>query len=137
MVEYIDGQIAELETQFDKIDFDKIELDRRESPTRALFDPSKHATLARRYESEASRRFFKAYEQMQKVEAEEAAKPAKPPTPAYEGPYDTLGSFGDRPVPEPREPQPMPEAMSEEVRMPVVAPHPTRNPVASTLPRSV
>ena len=80
---------------------------RAEAPDRALFDPSKAATLARRYESEASRRFFKAMNELREVEAEAAERPSVPATPQSSKPYVPLGSSWDRPAPAPREPQPM------------------------------
>ena len=58
LVERIDAEIAELEAHYETLDFETIDLDRAEAGTRALFDPSKEAGLARRYESEARRGFF-------------------------------------------------------------------------------
>jgi hypothetical protein len=80
LVERIDEAIAELEEHYETLDFETIEQDRAEAPVRALFDPSREASLARRYESEARRGFFKAYKELKQAEAEHAARPTpKPP----------------------------------------------------------
>ncbi len=91
-------------------------LDRVEAPERALFDDSKPACLARRYESEASRGFFRAWKEFRRVEAEFASNaqqaPAKPtpapivpsnstPTPPITAvpPSQQMGSFREMPEP--------------------------------------
>jgi hypothetical protein len=93
MIERIDAEIAALEAHDRTLDRAMLELDRREAPGRAIFDDSKAATLARRYEAEASRRFFKLLDQLKKAEAEAAARAAEtanqPPSTAYAPP----GSF--------------------------------------------
>jgi hypothetical protein len=53
LFEAIDAEIAALEEHYLTLDFDTIDLDRAEAGSRALFDSSKSATLARRYEGEA------------------------------------------------------------------------------------
>ena len=60
LVERIDEEIARLEAHYETLDFETIELDRAEAGARALFDPSKEAALARRYEAEARRGFFRS-----------------------------------------------------------------------------
>ncbi len=60
LVEVVDAEIAALEAHYETLDFETIDLDRAQAPDIALFDPSREASLARRYESEASRGFFKA-----------------------------------------------------------------------------
>jgi hypothetical protein len=84
MIERIDAEIAALEAHDRRLDHDLLELDRREAPDRALFDDSKAATLARRYEAEASRRFFKLMDRLKTVEAEAACRPmaASNPSPS-------------------------------------------------------
>ena len=64
---------------------------------RALFDPSKEATLARRYEAAADRGFYQALKELRRSEAEFAAKAeaagppmSQPPT----GSDPRMGSFG-------------------------------------------
>ena len=78
----IDALIAHRET----LDLGAFEQDRIEAPALALFDASKEATLARRYESEAHRGFFQALKEFRRAEAEfaeranaEAATPSTPP----------------------------------------------------------
>ena len=75
LLERIDAEIEALEDHFETLDFELLELDRREAPGRALFDPSKEAALARRYEAAAARGFFKAKQQYEEAEAEFAARP--------------------------------------------------------------
>ena len=74
MIARIDAEIAKLEAHDRTLDHAMLELDRSEAPDRAIFDDSKAAQLARRYEAEASRRFFKLMDQLKKVEAEAAAR---------------------------------------------------------------
>jgi hypothetical protein len=80
LLEAIDAEIAALEEHYVTLDFDAIDLDRAEAGSRALFDSSKTATLARRYEAEARRGFFKALKEFRLVEAEAAAKVEAAPT---------------------------------------------------------
>jgi hypothetical protein len=102
LLERIDAEIGALEIHRDTLDFEVIELDRAEAGDRALFDPSREATLARRYLSEAQRAFFKALKEFRQAEAEFAERaesspppaPAAPPAPAEAGP---LGSFREGP----------------------------------------
>jgi hypothetical protein len=82
MAEWIDRIIEELERQADTLDYAKLELDRAEAAARALFDDSKSGTLARRYEADANRNFYKALKEFRAVEAEAAANPATRPTPS-------------------------------------------------------
>ncbi len=108
LVELIDAEIAALEAHYETLDFETIELDRAQAPDIALFDPSREATLARRYESEASRGFFKALKELRQAEAEAAARPSPVATPDVEADCAPPGSFGDRPSPAVREPRPGP-----------------------------
>ena len=80
LLERIDAEIAGLEAHYQTLDFEMIELDRAEAGARASFDPSKEATLARRYESEARRGFFKALKEFRQVEAEVATRAEEVPT---------------------------------------------------------
>ena len=93
LVEAIDAEIAALEAHYETLDFETLAIDRAEAGKRALFDPSKPACLARRYESEANRGFFKALKEFRKVEAESEARaevaPARPTAP----PEPRMGSF--------------------------------------------
>jgi hypothetical protein len=78
LIERIDAEIAGLEAHYETLDFVTIDLDRAEAGDRALFDPSREASLARRYESEARRGFFKSLKEFRQAEAEIAARPLAP-----------------------------------------------------------
>ena len=105
LLERIDAEIAGLEAHYETLDFDLIAADRLEAGERALFDASKAATLARRYESEAQRGFFKALKELRIIEAEAAARPLAGPVPPP--PFETgypVGSDRDRAPSSPRTP---------------------------------
>jgi hypothetical protein len=108
MAQWIDAEIANLEAHYETLNFEIIELDRAGAPSRALFNTSPEAKLARRYESEANRGFDKALKDLRQVEAEAAERPSVAATLEPELPYAPMGSSWDRPAPVPREPQPMP-----------------------------
>ncbi len=99
LIAWVDEQIAELEEHRETLDHASIEQDRAEAGDRALFDPSREASLARRYESEARRGFFRALSEFRKVEAEAANR-------APEETCEPLASSREKP--EPREPKPTP-----------------------------
>ena len=104
LLDRIDAEVGALEIHRDTLDFEMIELDRSEAGARALFDPSKEATLARRYESEAHRGFFKALKEFRQAEAEFAARAeaeaaAPPPPPEVVAPAESLGSSRDEESP--------------------------------------
>ncbi len=109
LLERIEAEIVELENHFETLDFETIALDRAEAGDRALFDPSREAILARRYESEASRKFFQALKQFRQAEAEFAERAETAPT---EQTSDALASSWEREPrsrsAEPREPEPAP-----------------------------
>ena len=114
LVEKIDEEIADLEELYETLDFETIELDRAEAGPRASFDPSKEACLARRYESEARRGYYKAMTEFRAVEAEAAEKAASAPRVATPLPAPTSnapGSSREMPSPAIRQPvKPMPAA---------------------------
>ena len=112
IVGLIDEAIAELEAHATTLDVELIAIDRAEAGGRALFDGSKEAGLARRYEADASRDFYKAIKEFRAVEAEAAARPAAPPTPA---PPLPLGSFRE----EDEDDEPWPTEMPPEHLRPV------------------
>ena len=91
LVELINAELADLAEHYEGLDHELIAQDRAEAGGRALFDPSKEAGLARRYESEARRGFFKAMKQLGEVEAEHARQLASAPRPKYARP-EPLGS---------------------------------------------
>ncbi len=76
LIERIDAEIAELEELSQTFDFALIAQDRAEAGARALFDPSKDATLARRYESEAQRGFFKTLKEFRQAEGKDSGNPS-------------------------------------------------------------
>ena len=78
----IDAEVEALRACFDRLDHESFQLDRVEAPIRALFDPSKEATLARRYEAAAERVMFRSLRDLrdfQKTQAETLKSP-----PAYQ-----------------------------------------------------
>jgi hypothetical protein len=84
LVERIDEAVTELEAHRETLDLESIEQDRAEAGDVAWFDPSKEASLARRYESEAHRHFFKTLNELRRVEAEATGRPAAEPGPVAE-----------------------------------------------------
>jgi hypothetical protein len=97
----VDAEIAGLEAHRETLDFETIEMDRAEAGDRAIFDPSKEATLARRYESEAMRGFYKAMKEFRQVEAEsDANSQARPaPAPLPDRPAAPVGSCRETSLP--------------------------------------
>ena len=69
MVGLIDAEVAQLEGHLAGFDRAMIELDRAEAPARALFDPSKEAVLARKYEAAIERGLYRALREIREVEA--------------------------------------------------------------------
>ena len=108
----IDAEIDALEAHYETLDFERIERDRAEAPGRALFDPSKEATLARRYEAAAQRDFYRALDEFRRAEAEFAARgeaARSPAPPSQAAPTARLASNrrqGPPPVDEPSWPLP-------------------------------
>ncbi len=94
LVAMINLTLRDLDALSQTFDYETIELDRAESGERALFDTSKPAVLARRYESELSRRLHKTLKEFKEVEARAAevaaTKPKQPAPPA------SLGSFREK-----------------------------------------
>ena len=88
LVEWIDAEIAGLAAHRATLDHAAIAADRAGAATLALFDPSKEATLARRYEAAASREFHRA---IRELKAARKADPAGKVAPACQAP--PLASF--------------------------------------------
>jgi hypothetical protein len=82
LVERIDEEVAGLEAHRETLDLEAIEQVRAEAGDVALFDPSREAMLARRYEAESRRGFFQALKEFRRVEAEAAERPEPPAPPA-------------------------------------------------------
>ena len=89
----IDEEIAELEAHYLTLDHATIELDRAEAGDRALFDPSKEACLARRYEAAARRGFFKSLKEFREVEAEAVDRLESEPPVSADPPEGRLASL--------------------------------------------
>jgi hypothetical protein len=121
LVEWVEAAIAEQKEYRETLDHEAIEQDRAGATDVALFDPSREATLARRYESAARRDFFKALKELRRVEAEAADRPstAEKLSPAPLEP--ALGSFRREGPPTTRDPLPN---RHEVPTMPFRAPRP-------------
>ena len=104
LVDAIDAEMAGLEQHYQTLDFETIAVDRAEAGSRALFDSSKPANLARRYEAEARRGFFKALKEFRQVEAESAARAEVEavghPAPPLSAGMGSLRERPDRMIPE-------------------------------------
>ncbi len=103
LFDLITAEVAGLEAANEDIDHEAIELDRAGAPARALFDTSREATLARKYEAAAERGFYRALREFQEAEAEAGVEvmpepPAPPPSPPAEAPRGSLASFFPAPV---------------------------------------
>ncbi len=110
LVEWIGAEILDLEEHRATLDLEAIEQDRAEAGDRASFDASNEATLARRYESEARRGFFKALKEFRQIEAEvedEMDVEAKPAATEPAGTAPPLASCRETPQVA-REPRPRP-----------------------------
>ncbi len=95
LLELITAEVDELEADYRDFDRSSIELDRAEAADRALFDPSREADLARKYEAAAERGFFRALREFRLAEAEvEVEVEAPPPASASDaGSGGSLASF--------------------------------------------
>jgi hypothetical protein len=114
VVEQIDVEIASLKKHRETFDLEAIELDRLGAADLALFDSSSKATLARRYEADARRGFFKALKEFRQAEAEAADRPEtqSPPVPEPVQVEKPLASSCEKSSPTPREPKPTPGEVS-------------------------
>jgi len=103
LVSLIDAAVAKLEAHRETLDRSAIAADRAGAGSRALFDPSKEASLARKYEAAAEREMHRAIREMKAIEAEAAGRPesARAPAPA-------LGSFSPGAVGRPMPTSPTP-----------------------------
>jgi hypothetical protein len=104
LLELVDARIAELEAHRDTLDLDRIDQARREAPARSTFDDSKEASLARRYEADSDRGFYRALKEFRQVEADAAARvEAAPELPIPDPPDSRMGSFREATPPADRE----------------------------------
>ena len=104
IIEKIRGEIAALRDRKAALDTSTIEARRALAEDLALFDPSKEAVLARKYEAAAERSLYRALKELREVEAEAQARPpvASEPPPEPE----ELASFAPD-DPEAIEPDPI------------------------------
>ena len=101
MLTRIDAAAEKLAAHRETLNFEAIEADRAGAAALALFDPSKEATLARKYEAAADRQMHRALKEMKAIEAEAKAADRGQPLPS-------LGSFSP-PIPaRPLAPAPTP-----------------------------
>jgi hypothetical protein len=110
LVERIDVEIASLKEHRATLNLEAIALDRAGAADLALFDPSSKASLARRYEADARRGFFKALKEFRQVESEAADRPDSM-SPEVSEPAQVekpLGSSCEGRSPTSREPKPTP-----------------------------
>jgi hypothetical protein len=103
LVERIDEAVSELGAHRETLDLESIELDRAEAGDVAWFDPSKEASLARRYEAEAQRNFYKTLNELRRVEAEAAERPAAEAIPDPVPSETELASFREESLASSRE----------------------------------
>jgi len=89
MAEEIDAKVAGLRAHRATLDLGAVEADRGGAADRAIFDPSRGATLARRYEAAAERMMYRALREMKAVEAANVGR-VEPARPGVDG---RLGSF--------------------------------------------
>jgi len=101
LLSLIDAAVGKLEAHRETLDHGAIAADRAGAADRALFDPSKEATLARKYEAAAEREMHRALKELRAVEAE-AAEIAPMAAP--------LGSFSPGVAARPVAPAPVPSS---------------------------
>ncbi len=119
LVERIDAEVAALRTHRETLDPEAVEEERAGAEARALFDPSKEAILARKYEAAAERGFFRTLRELREVEA---ASRAEDPDATPGLPEEGMGSS----FPADEEPEP------DEARQPA----PPRNDLFQTRPHT-
>jgi len=121
LVGVVDAEVDRLRAHRETLDLEAIGADRDRAGDRALFDPSKEATLARKYEAAAERGMYRALREMREVEA--AARAAmEPATPASPVPAaDRLGSFSP---PSSAAPAPVARPVASPSTTPPAAPEP-------------
>ena len=74
LIEVVEAQIADLKAHRATLDLDAIARDRARAADKALFDSSKEAILARKYEAAAERAMHRTLAQLREVESETAAQ---------------------------------------------------------------
>jgi hypothetical protein len=94
MAELIDGEVERLEAHLKTFDLDDLARERSESVDRVLFDPSKEATQARKFEAAAERSLYRALGELRKLQARKAKDAIQAEfDDNFEPDSDELGSF--------------------------------------------
>ncbi len=88
----IEAEVEALRTLRDGFDSEAVDLDRAGAGTRALFDPSKEAILARRYEAAAERGFYRALREFREFQAAAVDSPRAEPARDDPGTRGSLAS---------------------------------------------
>jgi hypothetical protein len=70
LTDLIDAEVAALKARLEGFDRAALEHDRAEAPARALFDASKEAVLARKYEAASERALYRALRELREIRAE-------------------------------------------------------------------
>ncbi len=92
VAEIIDAEVEALRGLMETLDVEAIVRDREEAGDRALFDPSKEAILARKYEAASERAMYRALRELREVEADAAARPSPKTGPAKVEEARAMGS---------------------------------------------
>ena len=90
LVDLIDGEIAALKRLREGLDLEGLELDRAEAAARVMFDHSKEAILARKYEAATERGLYRALREFRQFQAESGEAVAAPQLASE--PAEELGS---------------------------------------------
>jgi hypothetical protein len=109
----IDVEVSRLQEVRARIDHEALAADRAEAVDRALFDPSKEAILARKYEAATERALFRTLKELRQVEAEAAQGIESTVTVEEEEICESVGSNLPEPEPEPTEDEPGPSPAPE------------------------
>jgi hypothetical protein len=91
MVALLEGEIAKVKTLLETFDLGIVAIDRAEAADRAMFDTSKEAILARKYEAACERAMYKALKELRELRAEAAQ--AQINQQVASEPAEELGSF--------------------------------------------
>jgi hypothetical protein len=125
LVDLIDAETARLKDLLTRFDREAIELDREDAVARALFDHSKEAILARKYEASTERGLYRALREFNQLQAKTPAKKEVAADLA-----EKLGSSFPDPSAETEESTEMDSTSAEVDRgQPERAPEPVREPV--------
>ncbi len=106
LIEAIDAEIAGLHAARASLDLEALALDRAGAADRALFDPSKDAILARKYEAATERSLYRALRELRELrEAPPVTPPPEPEPEPVEAPAAApLASFCPEPPADRRDP---------------------------------